>query len=169
MAVGPGQDTTQGDAVAVHHAGAFQALLAPVNRRAPRDLTTARGLGDAAVDGDLVQDQPHDPVVSLKRELPQPRKDTQPDPLIAAGADRGGRTRGVGNRLVGTAEPQQLQQLVEDDPVTDTPPVTAQRMSRIVDRPLGQQRRELLPQRLGQPGRQDRHKHPQQSRNVTTP
>lgn len=38
MAVGPGQDTTQGDAVAVHHAGAFQALLAPVNRRAPRDL-----------------------------------------------------------------------------------------------------------------------------------
>jgi hypothetical protein len=138
MAVGPGQDTPQGDAVAVHHAGAFQALLAAVDRRPPRDLATAGSLGDAAVDGDLVQDQPHDPVVRLKREMPQPGRDTQPHPLIAAGADRGGRARAVSYRLVGTAEPQQLQQLVEDDPVTDAWPVTAQRMSRIVDRPLGQ-------------------------------
>jgi hypothetical protein len=60
VTVGAGQDPSQRDTVTLDHAGAFHALLASVHWGTPGDLATAGGLGDAPVDGDLVQDQPHD-------------------------------------------------------------------------------------------------------------
>jgi hypothetical protein len=72
-------------------------------------------------------------------------------PLIAAAADRGGRAGRVGDRLVGAAEAQQLQHLVEDDPVTDAPAVAAEWMVRMELWPLGQQSHELAPERFGEP------------------
>jgi hypothetical protein len=109
------------------------------------------GFGDRAVDGDLVEDKADDPVVRLQRDLLEPGEDTEPDPLVAAIADRGGRAGRVGNRLVGAAEAQELKQLVEDDPVAGAWTVATQRMVRVVLRPLGQRSRELAPEWFGQP------------------
>jgi hypothetical protein len=151
VAVGPGQDTAQWNAVTVRHAGAFQTLFAAVDRGTPGHLAAAGGLGDRAVDGDLVEDKADGPVVGLQRDLLEPGEDAELDPLVAAVADRGGRAGRVGDRLVGAAEAQELHHLVEDDPVADAWAVAAQRMVRLVLRPLGQHGRELAPEWSGQP------------------
>lgn len=114
-------------------------------------LAASRGFGDRAVDGDLVEDEADDSVVGLQRDLLEPGEDAESYPLVAAVADRGGRAGCVGDRLVGAAEAQKLQQFVEDDPVADARAVAAQRMVRVVLRPLGQQGRQLVPERFGQP------------------
>jgi hypothetical protein len=49
------------------------------------------------------------------------------------------------------AEPQDLDELFEDDPVGDPRLVAAQRVRRVIDRAAGQQRGELVPQGLQQP------------------
>jgi hypothetical protein len=54
-------------------------------------------------------------------------------------------------RLIRAAEPQDLDQLFEDDPVCDSRPVAAQRVRRVINRPVRQQRGELVPQRFQQP------------------
>lgn len=59
------------------------------------------------------------------------------------------------------AEAHQLQQLVGDDPVTNPRAVAARRMSGARHRPPGQQRRALMPERLGQPEWQRGHGPPQ--------
>jgi hypothetical protein len=48
--------------------------------------------------------------------------------------DRGGAAGAVGDRLAGAAEPQDLDELLEDDPVADPGPVAAQRVGRDVFR-----------------------------------
>jgi hypothetical protein len=151
VAVGTGQDTTQWNAVPVRHARAFQPLFAAVDRGTPGHLAASGSLGDGAVHGDLVEDEADDPVVGVERDLLEPGEDPQSYPLVAATADRGGRAGRVGDRLVRTAEAQQLQQLVEDDPVADAPAVAAEWMVRVELRPLGKQDSELVPQRFGEP------------------
>jgi hypothetical protein len=47
--------------------------------------------------------------------------------------------------------PQDLDEFFEDDPVRDPRPVAAQRVRRVIDGPVGQQRGELVPQRFQQP------------------
>jgi hypothetical protein len=137
--------------VALNHQRPFHALLTPVDRGRAGDLATARGLGDAPVDGDLIQQQAHDAVVGLQRDLLELGEQSGFDPFIAAVADRARRAGRVGDRLVGAAEPQHLDELVEHDPVADASPVAAQRM-RGVDHWAGwDQRGELVPQGVGQP------------------
>lgn len=126
-------------------------MFAPVNRGASRGFTASGSFGGGPVNGDLVQYQADDAIVGGQGDLLELGEDAQADPLTPAASERGGRAGGVGDGLVGAAEPQDLQQLVEDDPVADPQTVTAQRMGRIVDRPLRQQRRELVPQWSGQP------------------
>ncbi|MBB4927570.1 hypothetical protein FHR34_006665 [Kitasatospora kifunensis] len=126
-------------------------MLATVDRGAPGGFAAARGLGDRAVDGDLVQSQADDPVVGLQRDLLEPGEDSNSDPLVATIADRGDRAGRVGDRLIGATEAQELDHLLEDAPVTDAGPAAPQRKLRIVDRTLGQQGRELVPERFGQP------------------
>jgi hypothetical protein len=67
------------------------------------------------------------------------------DPLIPAAADGGRRTALIGDPRVGTAEDEDLDQLVEDDPIGDARSVTDQGMPRP---PIGKKRRELLPDGL---------------------
>src|SRR5512135_1212820 len=67
--------------------------------------------------------RPGDAVVSLQRDLLEPGEDPGLDPLVAAVADGGGRAGAVGDRLVRAAEPQNLDQFPENDPVRDPRPV----------------------------------------------
>jgi hypothetical protein len=108
VAVGPGQDPAQGDAVALDQQRAFPALFAPVDRRWAGDLAATGGLGDAAVHGDLVEQQPDDAVVGVQRDLLELREHPELDPLVAAIADGGRRAGAVGDALVGAAESQHL-------------------------------------------------------------
>ena len=64
---------------------------------------------------------------------------------------RGGTAGAVGDGHIGAAEPQDLDEFFEDDPVRDPRLVAAQRVRRVIDRPVGQQRGELVPQRFQQP------------------
>jgi hypothetical protein len=66
------------------------------------------GLGDAAVHGDVVEQQADDAVVGVQGDLLELREDPEVDPLVAAVADRGCRAGAVGDALVGAAEPQHL-------------------------------------------------------------
>jgi hypothetical protein len=119
--------------------------LRPAHSPAPGSL------GDAPVDGDFLQDHAHDAVIRLQRDLLQPREDPGLDPFAAPFPDRSGRAGAVGDRLIRAAEPQDLHQFFEDDPVADPRPVAAQRVSGIIDRAVGQQRGELVPEGLQQP------------------
>lgn len=89
VAVGAGQDAAQGNAVSVRHTRAFQALFAAFDRGASGDLAAAGGLGDGAVDGDLVEDEAKDPVVGLQRDLFEPGEYAKSYPLVATVSDRG--------------------------------------------------------------------------------
>jgi hypothetical protein len=65
------------------------------------------------------------------------------DPFVAA-APQGGRRAGVvGDAAIATAQDQDLDELVEDDPVGDAAAVTTQRVLDLTDR---EQRRHLDPQ-----------------------
>jgi hypothetical protein len=99
----------------------------------------------------VTQQQADHAVVGVPGDLLQFREDPGPDPLVAALADRGGRAGAVGDRRIRAAEPQDLDQLLEDDPVGDPLPVAAQRVSGIIDRAVRQQRGELVPKRFQQP------------------
>jgi hypothetical protein len=44
-----------------------------------------RGLGEGAIDSDLVEHEPDNPVVGLKRDPFEPGEDAESSPLIAAG------------------------------------------------------------------------------------
>jgi hypothetical protein len=127
----------------------------PCSRRStgdgPATSPPTGGFGDAAVHGDVVEHQPDDAVVGVEGDPFELREDPEPDPLVAAIADGGRRAGAVGDALVGAAEPQHLQQLVEHDPIRDPAAVTAQRMGGIELVSIGQQRGELVPQRVTQP------------------
>jgi hypothetical protein len=101
-----GQHAVQRDAVPVGHAGALHALLAAVHGAAACAFPAAGRLGDAAVDRQFLQQQADDAVVGVQRDLLEAGEDPGLDPLVTAGADRGGRAGAVGDRLVRAAEPQ---------------------------------------------------------------
>jgi hypothetical protein len=56
-----------------------------------------RGLGDAAVNDDLLHDQVGDAVIGLQRGLLEPGEDPGLGPFVAAFPDRGGRAGAVGS------------------------------------------------------------------------
>jgi hypothetical protein len=93
----------------------------------------------------VVKFQAEQPVVGAKYRQPEPFGKALGDPLVAAAAQRGRRAGLVGDAAVATAKHQQLDELVEDDPVVDAPTVAAER---VMDLAGGQQRGELDPQRL---------------------
>jgi hypothetical protein len=126
-------------------------LFAPVDRRRSGALTPAGGLGDAPVDGEVIKGQADDAVVGLAGDAGQRGEHAQRDPLVAAGPQGCRRAGGVGDRVVGAAEPQHLNQLVEHDPVADPAAVTAPRMGGDEHLPGREQRGELVPQRVGKP------------------
>ena len=126
------------NAGAVGQLGAFQAAFAPVDRAAPGALPAARGLGGAAVHGQVGQVQADHLVVGVQARQPQPIPHAQPNPLIAAPAQRRRRAARLGDPLVAGAEDQRLHELVEDHRIIDARPVAAQRMNDMPDRQQGQ-------------------------------
>jgi hypothetical protein len=149
--VGPGQHPAQRDAVALDQDRAFEALFAPVDRGGSGAFTPAGGFGDAAVDGDVLQEQSDDAVVGVAGDAGQRGEHAEGDPFVAAVPDRGRRAGGVGDALIRAAEPQDLQELVEHDPVGDPAAVTPPRMGRHERLSRRQQRGELVPQGVGKP------------------
>ena len=99
----------------------------------------------------VFQGQADDPVMGLPRDLLQLAEDPGLDPLVTAVPDRGGTAGAVGDRRIGAAEPQDLDEFFEDDPVGDPRLVAAQRVRGGVDRAVGQQCGELVPEGLQQP------------------
>jgi len=99
----------------------------------------------------VIKGQADDAVVGLAGDAGQRGEHAQADPLVTAGPQGRGRAGGVGDRVVGAAEPQYLNQLVEHDPVADPAAVTAPRMGGDEHLPGREQRGELVPQRVGKP------------------
>jgi hypothetical protein len=95
--------------------------------------------------------QARDAVIGLLGDRVQVREDPGLDPFVAAVPDRGRTAGTVGDRRIRAAEPQDLDQLFGDDPVRDPRLVAAQRVGGVIDRPVGQQRGELVRQRFQQP------------------
>jgi hypothetical protein len=139
----------EGDAVGVDHDRAFRPGyplgVAAIDRTAAGDLAPARRLGDAAVDGEPVQLQPDHPVVAVERDRPEPLHAAEGHPFVAAAAERGGRAGRIGDPVVGTPEDRHLDEFVEDRPIRNPWPMTAEGMD---DRLAVQQRRELAPNGL---------------------
>ena len=79
VTVSAGQDPTQRDAVALDEYRPFHALLAPIRRGRAGDFAAAGGLGDAPIDGDVVEDQPDDAVVGLAGDAGQ--RAEHPNPI----------------------------------------------------------------------------------------
>ena len=77
----------------------------------------------------------------------QVREDPGLDPLVAAFPDRGGSAGTVGDRRIGAAKAQDLDEFLEDDPVAYPRLVAAQQVG-VIDRAVRQQRGELVPEGL---------------------
>ena len=99
----------------------------------------------------MIKQQADDAVIGLAGDAGQRGEHAQRDPLVTAGPQGCRRAGGVGDRVVGAAEPQYLNQLVEHDPVADPAAVTAPRMGGDEHLPGREQRGELVPQRVGKP------------------
>jgi hypothetical protein len=132
----------------------FQPLLATIHRTGPGNLAAAGRLGDAAVHGQVLQFQAEQSVVGAKQRQAQLLSHPGADPLVAAAAQGAGRAGVVADAAVAAAEHQDLDELVEHDPVGDAGAVAAQR---VVDGADRQQRGDLAPEGF-QDGRwQGRH------------
>jgi transposase len=121
---------------------ASQPLLATIHRAGAGGLAAAGRLGDAPVHGQVFQFQPQQPVVGAKYRQPQPVGEAEGDPLVAAAAQGGRRAGLVGDAAVAATKDEDLDELVEDDPVGDARAVAAER---VVDLAGGQQGGELSP------------------------
>jgi hypothetical protein len=89
--------------------------------------------------------QPDETVIGIEGDLPESIHHPELDPLVAPATQRALRARSIGDPPVGTSEHQDLDQLLEDDPLWDAPPVASERMVGLV---LGQEGTELLPDGL---------------------
>jgi hypothetical protein len=98
--------------------------------------------------------QPEQPVVGAEHGKPQPFGKPEGDPLVTAAAQGSRRAGLVGDAAVAAAEHQDLDELVEDDPVGDAGAVAAQR---VVNLAGGQQRGDLDPQGFQDRRWQGRH------------
>ena len=132
-----GQHPPHQDAVALHQQQPLHAQFPAVNRAAAGALAAAGRFGDAAVNGEFLQDQADDAVIAVPGDLLQPGEDPCPDPLVAAFPDSGSRAGAIRDRLIRAAEPRDLDQLFKDDPVSDPRLVAVQRMRGSTDRARG--------------------------------
>jgi hypothetical protein len=117
-----------GDAGAVDQLGAFGSGLAAVHRGPACGLAAAGGLDDASVHGQVREFYADDAVTGLKAQLLELFEDSGGDPLVPPAPEGGGRAGGVGDLLAGGPEHEDLDELVEHDPVRDPRPVAAERV-----------------------------------------
>jgi hypothetical protein len=126
--VGRGRQGGQRDAARLDGDRTLQPLVAAVHRAGPGGLTAAGRLGDAAIHRQVRQLQAEQLVIGGQHEQAQLLGDPGGDPFIAAAAQGGGRAGVVGDAAVPAAEHQDLDELVEHQPVGDAGPVAAERV-----------------------------------------
>lgn len=143
--VGRRLHTTQWDPVTIGQQGTLGAQFPSIYRGFARFFTTARSLDQAAIDAHLLKVKPDDAVIGFQAQLLELVEDARLDPFVSSATDAGGRTRRVGDALIGGTQHQDLDELVEDDPVGNAWTVTTQRVRVDV---FGEQRVELVPQRF---------------------
>jgi hypothetical protein len=149
--VGPGRDQVQRDALVVAGHGPFGALFAPVDRAAPGHLTSARGLGDRSVHGQVVEVQADHLVVAGQRGPQHLLTDPGLGPVVESAADGAVRAARGGDAFVAAAVHQRGDHVVEHDPVGDPAAVASPRVGRVELGTVGlDQGSELDPQGLGQ-------------------
>ena len=85
------------DALGVHRHRAFEALLSPIHRASARLLSSARGLGDAAVHGHIEKIEADGPIVGFARHLLQVVHHPDFYPLVAPAPERGSRAQLIGD------------------------------------------------------------------------
>lgn len=83
----------------------------PCFPRSTGDFPAAGRFDDAPVDGAATEVETDDLVVGLQTDLIQLVEDPSLDPLITAPADGGGRTGGIGDLVLGSAEHRDLSSL----------------------------------------------------------
>jgi hypothetical protein len=154
VVVGRGRHRPQRDATRLGDHRALEALLAAVHRAWAGGLAAAGRLGGAPVHGQLLQLQGEQPLVGAEHRQAQPFGEPEGDPLVPPAAQRGRRAGVVGDAAVAAAEHQDLDQLVEHDPVSDAGPVAAQWMGVLLG---GQQRGHLDPKGFEDGRWQGRH------------
>ena len=137
-----------------HEHRSLETRFAAVDRAVAGVISSAWCLDDASVDHEVVQVEADSLVVGLQRQVVELFEHVGTDPLVPAGSHGGRRASLVGVLLVGTAQNEAGQKLVEDDPVWDARTVATQR---VVDVAFGKQSLELLPQRVGDEAGQDGH------------
>src|SRR5215216_5926046 len=112
------------DATPIHDRRALDAPFAPVHRAPAGLLTSARGLGDAAVYRQVAQQQADESIVGFKHHLSEVVHNPLLDPLVAPTAQSSSRTPLVGYPPVSAAEHQDLDELLEGNHVGDAGTVT---------------------------------------------
>ena len=103
-----GGHAAERDALPLDYERPLHAELAAIDGAAAGALPAAGGLGDAPVDGQVLRDQADDAVIGLPRDRLQLAEDPGLGPLAALFPDRGGSAGAVGDRRIGAAEPQDL-------------------------------------------------------------
>src|SRR4029453_6822271 len=103
----------------------FQPLLATVHRARPGALAAARRLGDAPVHGQVLELETVHAVIGGQHRQAELLGHPGAEPLIPAATQGGRRTGVIGNAAIAAAEHQDLDELVEHQPVSDAGPVAA--------------------------------------------
>jgi len=129
--VSTGRDQVQRDALIVAGHGPFGALFASVDRTAPSHLTSARGLGDRSVHGQVVEVQADHLVVTGQRGPQQLLTDPGVGPVIESAADGAVRATRGGDTFVAAAVYQRGDHMVEHDSVGDPAAVASPRVGRV--------------------------------------
>src|SRR5919107_1558326 len=145
MAIGRGADDLERDAIGVDGHRAFDTSLPPVHRACARPLAATRSLGDAAVHGHIERIEANSSIICFPGKLFERVHRPLLDPLAAPATQRGGQTFLISYPPVGTAEDQNLDELLEDYPIRHARPVAAKRMVHVSFRQKG---RELFPDGL---------------------
>jgi len=117
VAVRAGANAADRDPGRLDQQGAFGALFASVDRGPARGLAATGSLDDAAIVGGIARVESDQTVVGFQCDVLEPIEDPGLDPLVTPLADRGRRARAVGDPSVPGAVDQDLDQLVQRNPI----------------------------------------------------
>jgi hypothetical protein len=154
MSVGAGEHAPNREPGAFDQQGPLDPRLSAVHRRGTGVLAAAGGFHDAPVRGKVFQVQADGLVIGIERRLVQGGEDSGGNPLIPPGPQCCRGDPVVGVLLIGAAQHEPGQELVEHDPVWHSRAMAPQRVG---DLPVREERVELVPQGFGDEGGQDGH------------
>jgi hypothetical protein len=113
-----------------------------------RHLPAARRFGDAAIHCQILEIQPDHPVIGVQGQEMHLLRQSQGCPFLQPTPNGAVRTAGGGDPLVARAMDQGSDHMLEDQAIRDALPVTPEGMGGRDRGMLGQQGRELDPERF---------------------